>query len=53
MNRAPLWASEIVLLSKIFVSKRSAAGDAVSSSYGSLSPPIVSLTLNFSYLSGQ
>ena len=39
MKRAPSFASEMVLLTRIFVSMRLAAGEPASSKYVSLSPP--------------
>eukprot|EP00957_Ditylum_brightwellii_P120078 9162888-Ditylum_brightwellii.AAC.1 len=42
MNRAPFLASDIVLLTMIFVSSSDAAGDTVSSLYTRQLPPIVS-----------
>ena len=52
INRAPLAASEITLFKRSLVSNNDAAGLAVSKVQSSLSPPIVSLTLYFSVLSG-
>ena len=52
-NLAPLCASEIVLLKRIFVSVMSAAGDPESDSYGNLSPPTTILTLHGSDFRGQ
>ena len=43
MKRAPLYASEIVLLRMSLVSKRSHVGEPTSSSYGRRSPPTVVL----------
>ena len=53
INIAPLSASEILILNRIFYSKRDASGDDASSGYSSLSPPTVSLTLYGSGFSGR
>lgn len=44
-KHTPLPASDMVLFSNNFVSSKSVAGDAASSLYNSLSPPITILTL--------
>ena len=53
MNLAPLWLSDMTLLTNNLASKRDAAGDESSARYSSTSPPIVSRTLYGSFLSGQ
>jgi len=53
MKHAPLSASEMMLFSRIFVSRRLAAGEPASSGYSNLSPPTVILTQYGSSFSGR